>query len=243
MRLLPAVSPALARAVWEGMALPSTRRVARKFRQAGRAVSHETVRRWRANGWCPLASEQHPLDVARAVLDDAIPVLTCDPLTTAESFVGASNRAEALDHLSDGRTVTEGVSPARDCDHCDRRCPDPPCSPAADSSDRDRHPASRAGQVFSGCRCRIRAGGNDASGESQERGEVTDRATKIGRSHSSTVRRMPITTHPRAISRIKGTPAVEIGWMHLMPRPRSRRRSSATASPMASSRSSWRQGG
>ena len=25
---------------------------------------------------------------------------------------------------------------------------------------------------------------------------MTDRATKIGRSHSSTVRRMPITTHP-----------------------------------------------
>jgi hypothetical protein len=87
------------------MALPSTRRVARKFRQAGRAVSHETVRRWRANGWCPVASEQHPLDLARAALDDAIPVLTCDPLTTAESFVGASMMPGALDELSDAELL------------------------------------------------------------------------------------------------------------------------------------------
>jgi hypothetical protein len=84
---------------------PSTRRVAQKFRQAGRPLSHETVRRWRANGWRPLDREQHPLDVARAALDDSIPVLTRDPLTTAESFVGASNWAEALDHLSDAELV------------------------------------------------------------------------------------------------------------------------------------------
>ena len=83
------------------MSNPSTRRVAQKIRQAGRAVSHETIRRWRTNGWRPLDREQHPLDAARAALDDAIPVLTSDPLTTAESFVGASNWAEALDHLSD----------------------------------------------------------------------------------------------------------------------------------------------
>lgn len=101
MRLLPAVSPALARAVWDGMALPSTRRVARKFSQAGRAVSHETVRRWRANGWCPLASAQHPLDLARAVLDDAVPILTADPLTTADSLVQASAEREALEKLTD----------------------------------------------------------------------------------------------------------------------------------------------
>jgi hypothetical protein len=79
--------------------------VARKFRQAGRAVSHETVRRWRANGWRPLASEQHPLDLARAALDDAIPVLTADPLTTAASFVGASMIPGALDHLSDAKLL------------------------------------------------------------------------------------------------------------------------------------------
>jgi len=51
----------LVRQVWEGMPNPSTRRVAQKFRQAGRPLSHETVRRWRANGWRPLDREQHPL--------------------------------------------------------------------------------------------------------------------------------------------------------------------------------------
>jgi hypothetical protein len=60
---------------------------AQKIRQAGRTLSHETVRRWRANGWRPLVREEHPIDAARAALDDAIPVLTRDPLTTAESFV------------------------------------------------------------------------------------------------------------------------------------------------------------
>ena len=105
MRQPPAVTPTLAQQIWEGMINPSTRRVAQTIRQSGRAVSHETVRRWRANGWRPLDREQHPLDAARAALDDAIPVLTRDPLTTAKSFVGASNWAEALDHLSDAELV------------------------------------------------------------------------------------------------------------------------------------------
>jgi hypothetical protein len=87
------------------MELPSTRRVAQRFRQAGRTISHETVRRWRANGWRPLQREQHPLDLARAALDDASPVLTSDPLTTTESFVGASKTAEALHQLSDAELV------------------------------------------------------------------------------------------------------------------------------------------
>ena len=51
----------LVRQVWEGMPNPSTRRVAQKFCQAGLPLSHETVRRWRANGWRPLDREQHPL--------------------------------------------------------------------------------------------------------------------------------------------------------------------------------------
>jgi hypothetical protein len=68
-------------------------------RLGGHVVSHEMVRRWRANGWRPLDREQHPLDAARAALDEAIPVLTRDPLTTAESFIGASKTAEALSSL------------------------------------------------------------------------------------------------------------------------------------------------
>jgi hypothetical protein len=52
-------------------------------------------------GWRPLDREQQPLDLARAALDDAIPVLTCDPLTTAERFVGR----EQLDYLSDAELL------------------------------------------------------------------------------------------------------------------------------------------
>jgi hypothetical protein len=48
--------------------------------------SVKTVRRWRANRWRPLARELHPLDAARVALDDAVPVLTSDPLTTVESL-------------------------------------------------------------------------------------------------------------------------------------------------------------
>src|SRR5882724_2265061 len=105
MRQLPAVSPTLAPQVWESMSNPSTRRVAQKIRQAGRAVSHETIRRWRANGWRPLDREQHPLDAARAALDDAIPVLTSDPLTTAESFCAANKDDAPIDELSDAELI------------------------------------------------------------------------------------------------------------------------------------------
>ena len=105
MRHPPAVTPTLAQQVWEGMSNPSTRRVAQKIRQAGRAVSHETIRRWRTNGWRPLDREQHPLDAARAALDDAIPVLTSDPLTTAESFCAANKDDAPIDELSDAELI------------------------------------------------------------------------------------------------------------------------------------------
>src|SRR5215471_12318533 len=101
MRHLPALTPQLAQQVWEGMVNPSTRRVAQKFRQAGRAISHQTINRWRSNGWRPLEREEHPLDAARAALDDATPVLTGDPLTTARTFVGEGTQREALNSLSD----------------------------------------------------------------------------------------------------------------------------------------------
>src|SRR5882757_2252817 len=105
MANLPLIDPTLAKQVWEGMSNPSTRRVAQKIRQAGRAVSHETIRRWRTNGWRPLDREQHPIDAARAALDDAIPVLTSDPLTTAESFCAANKDDAPIDELSDAELI------------------------------------------------------------------------------------------------------------------------------------------
>jgi hypothetical protein len=52
------------------------------------------------------------------------------------------------------------------------------------------------------------------------------------------------TTHTWAISHIKGTPAVEIGWVDAPDaEPRSRKQSSAMASLIASSRSGWWRAG
>jgi hypothetical protein len=95
-------TPALARKIWEGMPNASTRRVARKLRQAGGSISHQTVARWRNQGWRPLEGEQqHPLEAARASLDDAVPLLTGNPSTTANSIVQESAEREALEQSTD----------------------------------------------------------------------------------------------------------------------------------------------
>jgi hypothetical protein len=61
-----------------------------------------TIARWRSQNWRPLEHEQqHPLEAARASLDDAVPLLTGDPLTTATSFVQGSIEGEALGQLTD----------------------------------------------------------------------------------------------------------------------------------------------
>jgi hypothetical protein len=84
------------------MGRPSSRRAARKLTQSGRRVSHETINRWRRQGWRSLDGEpRHLLDIARDRLDDALPVLTNDPMTTSTSFVRESAEGEALEHLSD----------------------------------------------------------------------------------------------------------------------------------------------
>jgi hypothetical protein len=109
MRDLPALTPALAQQVWDAMPNPSTRRVARKLRQAGTAISHETINRWRRAGWRPLERTQHPLERAREALDDALPVLTGDPLTTTTNLVAESNEHEKLEPLSDAQHLKRAV--------------------------------------------------------------------------------------------------------------------------------------
>jgi hypothetical protein len=84
------------------MARPSSRRVATKLRQAGVPVSHMTVARWRRRGWQALEREQeHPLDVARRQLDDGVPLLTGDPMTTAQVLVEGSAEQGELKELTD----------------------------------------------------------------------------------------------------------------------------------------------
>ena len=70
MRKLPVPTPAEARRIWESTPNPSSRGVARKLSQSGARVSHMTVSRWRRRGWRPVTKPEHPLDKARAALQD-----------------------------------------------------------------------------------------------------------------------------------------------------------------------------
>ena len=92
--------------VWDSMARPSTRLVATKLRQSGASISHMTVARWRSRGWRPLEREQHPLDVAREQLDDAVPILTGDPTTVVEDLVKVSGERAELENLPDAASRT-----------------------------------------------------------------------------------------------------------------------------------------
>jgi hypothetical protein len=96
-----AATPDQAMKIWKSMTAPSTRRVATRLRQAG-SVSHMRVARWRHRGWLSRVPQPHPLSMARSSLDDAVPLLTGDPSTTAEGL--ARDKAEQwkeLDQLSD----------------------------------------------------------------------------------------------------------------------------------------------
>ena len=52
---------------------------------------------------------QHPLDAARASLDDAVPILTCDPMTTTEDFVQENAEREKLEKLTDGELLRKAA--------------------------------------------------------------------------------------------------------------------------------------
>jgi hypothetical protein len=76
---LPALAtPSQAKAVWDRMDHPSTRRVARALTQSGRPVHFSTVARWKLQGWRSMESGPHPLEMARRSIDVALPVLTGD---------------------------------------------------------------------------------------------------------------------------------------------------------------------
>jgi hypothetical protein len=112
MGVLPTPNPALARKVWDSMRNPSTRRVATKLRQSGVSISHMTVARWRSRGWRPLEREQHPLEAARAQLDDAVPILTGDAMTTGKVLVDGSAEREELEKLPDAQLLRQGAREA-----------------------------------------------------------------------------------------------------------------------------------
>jgi len=98
-RHLPHATPALAKSVWEHQKRPSARSVARAMTAAGYPIHFTTVARWRAQGW-PADYDFHPLDKARAMFDSICPLLTDDPMTTTESFLGDSLGKEEPEALS-----------------------------------------------------------------------------------------------------------------------------------------------
>ena len=106
MAKLPLATPSLARKIWESMPNPSTRRVATKLRQAGGAISHATVARWRSKGWRPSEREQqHPLEGARASLNDAVPLLTGNPTSTIDDLIGGRPGRDELGQLTDAQLL------------------------------------------------------------------------------------------------------------------------------------------
>ena len=103
-------TPDQALKIWQSMTAPSTRRVATKLRQAGYSVSHMRVARWRRRGWFSRVPQPHPLTRARSLLDDAVPLLTGDPGTTAET-VGKNKPKdwEELNQLSDRELLRQAA--------------------------------------------------------------------------------------------------------------------------------------
>jgi hypothetical protein len=76
------------------------------------------VARWRNQGWRPVAQNDHPLESVRKSLDDAIPILTGNPNTTANVFLEkrAAER-DALEQLTDKQLMNQAVREIDDRDH------------------------------------------------------------------------------------------------------------------------------
>jgi hypothetical protein len=93
---LPAVTPDLAREVWESFERagrrPTARAVALAIAQSGKylPVSYWTIARWAKNKWRPQLRlvKSHPLSEAANEVDAAVPILTGDPLTRASDVCG-----------------------------------------------------------------------------------------------------------------------------------------------------------
>lgn len=96
-KLLSRVTPQEARDVWNRLPNPSCRQVAMLFKQSGRRIDHTTINRWRSQGWRAVPNMPHPLELAKEAVDLATPLLSGDPMTTAEDLGDAETRAELQD--------------------------------------------------------------------------------------------------------------------------------------------------
>jgi hypothetical protein len=95
------------------MTHPSSRRIARKISQEGRSVSHETINRWRRQGWRALDREpRHPLEIARDHLDDAVPLLTGEARVSNTMPTGPLIKKRHCQPLSASQPPSVGPPPA-----------------------------------------------------------------------------------------------------------------------------------
>jgi hypothetical protein len=100
MNLPAPITPAEARAVWDRMDHPSSRRVARALTQSGRPIHFSTVARWKAEGWRSVEHGPHPLEMARRAIDAALPVLTGDATVNVSDLMKTDPLAGELMNAS-----------------------------------------------------------------------------------------------------------------------------------------------
>lgn len=95
------VTPEDVKRVWDSQRHRTPRTVARALGQAGRKVPVKTIMRRQAENWIVIPPPRHPLEVARDMLDAAIPLLTGDPTSTVCRILRMQENAEKLEMFTE----------------------------------------------------------------------------------------------------------------------------------------------
>ena len=101
---LPRATPPLAKTVWQRQKRPSARSVARALTLSGRPVHFTTFNRWRGRDW-RVATNEHPLEQARADLSSALTLVTGNPTSTIDDLIGSRPRRDELEQLTDAQLL------------------------------------------------------------------------------------------------------------------------------------------
>jgi hypothetical protein len=68
------------------------------------------VARWQRRGWESKVAPAYPVALAEELLDDAVPLLTGDPKTTAQQYVqGSAEELKALQELTDRELLVKAA--------------------------------------------------------------------------------------------------------------------------------------
>jgi hypothetical protein len=101
---LPRATPALAKTVWQCQRWPSARSVARALTLSGRPVHFTTINRWRVRDW-RVATNEHPLNQARADLSSALALVTGNPTSSIDDLIGDRPGRDELEQLTDAQLL------------------------------------------------------------------------------------------------------------------------------------------